>query len=90
MTEIIITDHARFEAHRRHIDMEAVLSTISNPQQKIPVRKGRAVFQSRYYDNIESKEMLLRAIVEQSGNIVTVISIYKTSKIDKYWIGGGR
>lgn len=86
--ELIITDHARFEAQRRHIDLEIVLSIIRGPQQKIPSRKGRAIFQSKYYDNIENKEMLLRAIVEQTGDVIKVVSIYKTSKIDKYWTKG--
>lgn len=87
--ELIISDHALFEARRRHIDLELAISIIKDPQQKIPSRKDRTVFQSRYYDNIENREMLLRAIVEQAGDTIKVISIYKTSKIDKYWIKGG-
>ena len=84
--ELVITDHARFEARRRHIDLELALSIIQNPQQKIPSKKDRVVFQGRYHDTIENKEMLLRAIVEPSGDTIKVISLYKTSKIDKYWI----
>ena len=29
--------------------------------------------------------MLLRVIVEPAGDSLKVISVYKTSKIDKYW-----
>ena len=83
--ELIVTDHARFEAQRRHIDLDLALSIIGNPQQKIPSRKNRAVLQGRHYDNIENKEMLLRAIVEPAGDTLKVISIYKTSRIAKYW-----
>jgi uncharacterized FlgJ-related protein len=85
--EIIITEHARLEAQRRQIDLELLQATVENPEQKILSERGRIVFQSKYYDNIENKEMLLRAIVAQTGDTLKVISVYKTSRIDKYWIG---
>ena len=83
--KIIITNHARFEAQRRLIDLELVQAIVKNPGQKIPSQRARIVFQSKYYDKIEDKEMLLRVIVAQSGDALKVISVYKTSKIDKYW-----
>jgi hypothetical protein len=39
---------------------------------------------------IADKEMLIRVIVEPDGSTVKVISVYRTSKIDKYWTGGGK
>ncbi len=33
----------------------------------------------------ENKEMLLRIIGEESENTFHVVTIYKTSKIEKYW-----
>ena len=85
----VITEHARFEAQRRGIDLELVLSTIEHPQEKVPSKKNRnrLVFQSRYHDKIIGKEMLLRVIVESAGSTLKVVSVYRTSKIDKYWIG---
>jgi LysM repeat protein len=83
--KIIITNHARFEAQRRQIDLELAQAIVENPGQKIPSQRARIVFQNRYYDKIENKEMLLRVIVAQSGDKLKVISVYKTSKIDKYW-----
>ena len=35
------------------------------------------------------KEMLLRVVVESSKGAFKVISVYKTSKIDRYWMKGG-
>jgi len=81
----IITDHAQFEAQRRSIDLKFVLSTVENPRQKVSSGK-RVVFQSKYHDEIQDKEMLLRVIVEPAGDVLKVISVYKTSKTDKYWI----
>jgi hypothetical protein len=46
----------------------------------------RAVFQSKYYDIIEQKEMLLRVIAETAADTLRVISAYKTSRIEKYWM----
>jgi hypothetical protein len=82
----IIAEHARFEAQRRGIELRLVLSTVEHPQQKVPSKKNRLVFQSKYYDKIADKEMLLRVIVEPAGNALKVVSVYRTSKIDKYWI----
>lgn len=82
----IITSHANFEAQRRNINLELILSTIECPQQKVVSRKNRSLFQSKYYDKILNKEMLLRAIVELAGEDLKVISVYKTSKIDRYWV----
>ena len=82
----IITEHARFEAQRRGIDLTLVLSTVEHPQQKIPSKKKRLVLQSRYYDKMADKEMLLRVIVESAASELKVVSVYRTSKIDKYWI----
>lgn len=86
MTTTLITEHASFEAQRRGIDLELVLSTVEHPQQKVPSIKNRFVLQNRYYDKITDKEMLLRVIVELAGSTLKVVSVYKTSKIGKYWI----
>ena len=85
---MVITEHARFEAKRRGIDLEFILSTIENPQQKVPSKRNRFVLQTKYHDKIVNGEMLLRVIVESDNDMVKVISVYKTSKIEKYWIGG--
>jgi hypothetical protein len=90
MALIVITEQARFEAQRRGIELDLVLSIIESPQEKVPSKKHRLVLQSKYYDKIADKEMLLRVIVESEGSTVKVISVYRTSKIEKYWIGGGK
>ncbi len=82
----MITEHAHFEAQRRDIDLELVLSITEHPQEKIPSKKNRFVYQSKYYDKITEKEMLLRVIVESIESTLKVISVFKISKIEKYWI----
>jgi len=85
---IVITEHARFEAKRRHIDLELILSTARNPQQEIPGKKNRVIRQSKYYDKINGREMLLRVIAEQAPGVLKIISVYRTTKIEKYWMTG--
>src|SRR3972149_12157007 len=86
---IIITDHAKFEAGRRNISEELIRSVIENPQQKLPSQKGRVIVQSKYNDEKEDKEMILRVIGIASVEDFKVITVYKTSKINKYWKEGG-
>ena len=83
--DIIISEHAKFEANRRHIDLELILSTARNPQQKIPGKKNRIIYQSKYYDKINEREMLLRVIAKQTPDELKIISVYKTTKLNKYW-----
>jgi hypothetical protein len=51
MVKIIITEHARFEAQRRGIELDLALSIVEPPQEKIPSKNNRLVFQSRYYED---------------------------------------
>jgi len=85
---ISITGHAKFEAERRNIPEELIKSTVEEPGQQIPSKKGRMIFHQRYYDRIENKEMLLRVIGKEEAGKFVVITVYKTSKIEKYWAKG--
>jgi hypothetical protein len=69
----------------RYIADEAVLTTIERPQERIPTGRGRHIYQGRYFDTIEQKEMLLRVVIEPQGDNLVVVSVYKTSRIWKYW-----
>lgn len=40
--------------------------------------------QGIYYDDIEKKNMLIRIIGEEMKNAFHIITVYKTSKIEKY------
>lgn len=41
----------------------------------------------RYFDQIIQREMLLRVIVEQTVGETVVVTVYKTSRIDRYTRG---
>ncbi len=84
--KIIFSKHALFEITRRQIDNALVIKLIENPTQIIQTRKGRVIFQTKYVDAILNKEMLLRVIGLKSTDTFYIITVYKTSRIDKYWM----
>jgi hypothetical protein len=83
--KVIFSEHALFEIEFRKIKKEDIEHLIEHPMQKKPGMKNRIIMQSRYYDNKENKEMLLRVIGEELENEFHVVTVYKTSKIEKYW-----
>jgi hypothetical protein len=70
----------------RNISEDILLDTVHNPQQSLTVSEGRRIYQSRYFDTIEQKPMLMRIVVEPQGENLIVVSVYKTSRIGKYWL----
>jgi hypothetical protein len=60
-----------------------VESTVVNPEQRLPVRVGRDVFQSRIptADGVR----LVRVFVDTDQTPPVVVTAYKTSRIAKYW-----
>lgn len=87
--DIIITEHAKFEADRRNITEKLIKSAVETPQQKLSSRNSRVIVQNKYFDEIEDKEMILRIVGTESAKEFKVITVYKTSKINKYWKEGG-
>lgn len=77
-----ITDHAQEEAERRGIPLDILDAVLRNPQQIVIAHTNRKAFQSQV--EIEGKLYLVRVIVEETDPL-TVVTVYRTSKIEKYW-----
>jgi len=71
------------ELERRNISPDLVREVLKKPEQRIAVREGREVFQSRKW--IKRKRYLIRVIVKVDRKPAEVVTAYKTSKINKYW-----
>lgn len=82
---IVFTEHARWEMVRRGLSEVVVRKVIRHAEQIIPIRAGREIRQSRVYFKGDGKDYLVRAIVDIMGNRLTVVTVYRTSKIEKYW-----
>ncbi|MDD5094973.1 MAG: hypothetical protein PHV74_11430 [Dehalococcoidia bacterium] len=81
--EYEITDHAVFEIQRRGIPLDMVRAIVHKPEQRLMVREGREVFQSRV--QMSGKRYLIRVFVDTDRAPAEVVTVYRTSKIDKYW-----
>jgi len=56
---------------------------LKNPQQRLEIRAGRVVLQSRVKE--EGSEYLVRVFVDVDRNPAEVVTAYRTSKVFKYW-----
>lgn len=84
MPSFTYSRHALEELARRGIPQALVDSVLQRPQQIVPEQNGRVAYQSRV-DFGGGKIFLLRAIVVGSTDPAVVVTVYRTSKIDKYW-----
>lgn len=77
-----LTDHAREEAERRRIPLDVIKAIMENPGQVVEAHSDRKVYQSKV--EIEGKLYVVRVVVEETDPL-TVITVYRTSNIKKYW-----
>ena len=80
-----LTDHAQFEMERRQITEAQIAQVLSTPEQTEIVRPGRAVYQSRVKLGEPPRTYLLRVFVDIDQRPAEVVTVYRTSKVDKYW-----
>jgi Domain of unknown function (DUF4258) len=87
ITTYRLTDHARLEMTRRQISEAEVESVLAAPEQTECVREGRAVSHSRIELGAPAKTYLLRVVVDIDRQPSEVVTVYRSSKVQKYWRG---
>ncbi len=85
LKEYRFTDHARFQMQRRQISEHHVGRVLAAPEQTEKVRKGRMIYQSRIKLGEGAKTYLIRLILDIDREPPEVVTVYRTSKIEKYW-----
>jgi hypothetical protein len=85
---LVLTPHARTQMAARNISEDILRDIVQKPQQRLTISEGRQIYQSQYFDTIDQKPMLMRIVVEPQGENLIVVSVYKTSRIGKYWLEG--
>lgn len=85
ITTYHLTAHARFEMERRQITEAEVAKVLSFPEQAEVVRSGRIVYQSRVQAKLFGRVYLLRVFVDIDRDPPEVVTVYRTSKVEKYW-----
>ncbi len=85
ITNYRVTDHARDEMVRRQVTEEDVAKVLAAPEQTETVRKGREIYQSLLQSGEPPKTYLLRVFVDIDRIPPEVVTVYRTSKVAKYW-----
>lgn len=83
IVDYILTDHAVRELRRRGLDKEELDRVLRSPAQRLDVRPGRVVLQSKTQQG--GAEYLLRIFVDIDRKPAEVVTAYRTSKVAKYW-----
>ena len=74
--------HAQQRAKLRGVPSKWIDAVMAAPAQKLDGVLGRKVYQSKFFRG--TKEVLLRAFVDERRNPKLVISVYITDRIAKY------
>ena len=86
-TEIMayrLSKHAEEELRLRSIPRRLLDEVMDHPQQIVDESGARRAYQSKL-DFGGGRIFLLRAIVDDRVDPAVVITVYRTSKINKYW-----
>jgi len=79
-----LSRHAIDEAQHRGIPLELLEEILDSPEQLVQLNAVTSVYQSRVTDNA-GRTYLNRATVSTEIAPGVVVTVYRTSKIDKYW-----
>lgn len=79
-----ISRHAEEEMLRRGIPRAWLELVLKTPQQRLPQPGGKEILQSRL-EHENGKIYLVRIVVAVDTDPLVVVTIYRTSKIEKYW-----
>lgn len=79
----VFSGHAKQELINRRIPQQLAEGALQNPQQKFPDSEDMVCYQSLV--KFDGKTYLLRLFVNETVDPSVVATLYRTSKIKKYW-----
>jgi Domain of unknown function (DUF4258) len=85
MPDFSISNHAKEQMELRQVSLEVVMSVLTNPQQ-ILTEGGKKIYQS-IINFGEEGDYLIRVFINIEKEPYNVITVYRTSKIEKYYEG---
>jgi len=68
---------------RRQIPLALLNQVLAAPEQRLAARQGRQVLQSRIMTG--GRTYLVRVFIDVDRNPATVVTVYRTSNVTKYW-----
>jgi hypothetical protein len=81
--EVRFTKHAEDQIAERELDREAIIAVVRAPEQIVYLENRPPVAQSRV--RYKDKQFLWRIPFDQVGNTRWVITVYRTSQVERYW-----
>ena len=81
------TDHALRNLADREVERSEAEKALAAPEFVVPEDPPRQALMRRYFDAPLQQEMLLRIVIEDTISERVVVTVYKTSRIDKYLRG---
>lgn len=78
-----LSAHVQKEMDRRGIPLAVVESVLAAPAQRVSEHGDVVCYQSKV--EINQKPYLVRVMVNETAKPPKVVTVYRTSKIDKYW-----
>jgi len=81
--KVRFSKHAEREMARRSVSRDIVQGVLAAPAQKVPEHGAIVCYQSIV--EIDQKPYLVRVMVNETASLPTVVTVYRTSKIEKYW-----
>lgn len=87
MTRVRRTTHAEASLREREIERREVERALDAPDRRIASHGGRTVLVRRYDDPILGQPMALCIFVEEQAGETVVVTVYKSSKLEKYLKG---
>jgi hypothetical protein len=82
---VILSTHAARQLSRRAIPEALAIAVAATPDQILVVRAGRQIRQSIISFSPGGRRYLVRAIVDVLGDDIRVVTVYRTSRVAKYW-----
>jgi Domain of unknown function (DUF4258) len=75
--------HVQQEMQRRGISQSVIETVLTSPDQKAPEHGDVVCYQSKV--EFDQKQYLVRVMVNETVTPMKVVTVYRTSKIGKYW-----
>ena len=78
-----LSTHVQREMERRRIPLAMVEAVLASPGQRVPEHGDVVCYQSKV--EINHRLYLVRVMVNETAKPAKVVTVYRTSKISKYW-----
>jgi hypothetical protein len=76
--------HAERQMMRRAIPKDLVEALLRNPQQRVREAGCKSIYQSQVEFG-RGRMYLVRAVMAEDEDPPVVVTVYRTSRIEKYW-----